>query len=75
MTRKPKPPPPNYDYTASARGAARRARAAAILAPITLDAQHAAALQWLVDDMDLPRAAIVRRLILDEAKRRGAPIE
>lgn len=67
-------PPPNYDYTATARSAARRERAAERL-DIALDAQHSAALQWLMDDMDLPRSSIVRRLILDEARRRGAPIE
>lgn len=68
-----KNPPPNYDYTGAKRVAKARARAAVRL-DVTLDAQHAAALQWIVDDMDQPPTAIVRRLILDEAKRRGAPL-
>lgn len=68
-------PPPNYDYTSAKRGAARRARAAMILSPITLDAQHAAALRWILGETDETTAACIRRLILAEAERRCAPID
>lgn len=38
---------------------------------VALDAQHAAALQWIAEELELPPTAIVRRLILEEARRRG----
>jgi len=71
MTRK-RTPPPNYDYTATARGAAYRARAAKTLPRITLDATQAAALARIIDDTGETTSALVRRLLLDEAVRRGA---
>lgn len=74
MARK-RTPPKNYDYTASARSAARYDRAAMMLSPIALDAQHADALTRIVAATGETKAACVRRLIIDEAVRRHAPID
>lgn len=66
--------PRNYDYTAAQRVAKARALAAYRI-DVTLDAKHNAALEWLIEEMDLKPSAIVRRLLREEAARRGAPIE
>ena len=68
MTRRRKP----RDPTAAARSLARYERAAATLAPITLDAEHADALQRAIDITGETQAALVRRLIMEEAGRRVA---
>lgn len=56
------------DSRAGERSAARYRRAAATLAPITLDAAHAAALQRVLARTGESQAALVRRLIR-EAER------
>ncbi len=56
------------DSRAGERSAARYRRAALTLAPITLDAEHAAALQRLLKRTGESKSALVRRLIR-EAER------
>lgn len=68
-----KKPPANYDYTAAKRSASRRARTAKTLS-LTIDALHVAAIEWLMEDTGETTSALVRRLLLDEAERRGAPV-
>lgn len=51
----------------------RYANAAAVLPKTTLDQTHAAALDWILGETEESRAALVRRLILDEAQRMGMP--
>ena len=70
MARKPKPPP-NYDYTSAARVAASRARTA-IRLDIPLDAQHAECARYIAEQTDETAAALVRRLLREEAVRLGA---
>lgn len=53
------------------RSQARYARAAMTIAPVTLDETHAAALRSITERTGESNAALVRRLLLDEAERRG----
>lgn len=71
MTRKPQP---NYDYTATARNSARRARAVARL-DVSLDEHHAECVRYITDETGEPAATMIRRLIREEASRRDAPVE
>ena len=61
-------PPPKYDYTGAARVAASRARTA-IRLDIPLDAQHAECARFLAEQTDETAAALVRRLLREEAAR------
>ena len=55
------------DPTAAARSLARYERAAATLAPITLDAEHADAMRCVLERTGETQAALVRRLIREAA--------
>lgn len=64
--RKPRLSPSDAPDQATARSAARRARAAYLIPSITLDAEHAAALRRITRGRAI--AVVVRELILEAAR-------
>lgn len=67
--------PPNYDYTSRERQARARARTAMTVS-VPLDALHAEALRYILDEgSDKSTSACIRRLLRNEAERLGAPIK
>lgn len=67
--RKRTPARSNYDRTAARRAASARARAARVTSPVTLDEAHADALRQVIALTGETEAALIRRLISDEAVR------
>lgn len=70
MTRpKARPSPSDAPDRVTARSKARYSNAAVTLAPITLDAEHAAALALILERDGVTRAAAVRAAIIRHAAR------